>query len=372
MFNDEIVQIAAVRMRQGEIVEGSAFNVYMQTTRPIPEKLGDIDNPILEELKHHKLLPPQKGLQCFLDYVGNSPLLGHNAMFDWQILQNNIKRQIAASSSSSDNQDTAPLPFDSLKLIRLLAPDLKQYKLKYLLAVLGLEGENSHLADADVAATCSLVNYCYQKAQEALPQQRKFREQARVQERVKALRRSYRDYYRQALATLNEKTPSTPAILLELQRFHDHLVEAGVIEPVKKLHYVLNYVEEELLDPENEQTLGQQLAAHIIEINTLKEADLCNSHHIEDRIFVTTVHKAKGLEFDNVIVFDAVEDRYPSYFNRNNPTAIAEDARKFYVAITRARKRLYVSQCLTRIDFHNQHQKRRLTRFMLPIQKYFG
>ena len=193
-----------------------------------------------------------------------------------------------------------------------------------------------------------------------------------MQERVKALRRSYRDYYRQALATLNEKTVSTPAILLELQRFHDHLVEAGVIEPVRKLHYVLNYVEEELLDPENEQTLGQQLAAHIIEINTLKEADLCNSHHIEDRIFVTTVHKAKGLEFDNVIVFDAVEDRYPSYFNRNNPTAIAEDARKFYVAITRARKRLYVSQCLTRIDFHNQHQKRRLTRFMLPIQKYFG
>ena len=372
VFNDEIVQIAAVRMRQGEIVEGSAFNVYMQTTRPIPEKLGDIDNPILEELKHHELLPPQKGLQCFLDYVGNSPLLGHNAMFDWQILQNNIKRQIAAPSSSSEKQDTAPLPFDSLKLIRLIAPDLKQYKLKYLLAVLGLEGENSHLADADVAATCSLVNYCYKKAQEALPQQRKFREQARVQERVKALRRSYRDYYRQALATLNEKTSSTPALLLELQRFHDHLVEAGVIEPVKKLHYVLNYVEEELLDPENEQTLGQQLAAHIIEINTLKEADLCNSHHIEDRIFVTTVHKAKGLEFDNVIVFDAVEDRYPSYFNRNNPTAIAEDARKFYVAITRARKRLYVSQCLTRIDFHNQHQKRRLTRFMLPIQKYFG
>lgn len=372
VFNDEIVQIAAVRMQQGEIVEGSAFNVYMQTTRPIPEKLGDIDNPILEELKHHELLSPQKGLQCFLDYVGNSPLLGHNAMFDWQILQNNIKRQIAVPSSSSENQDSAPLPFDSLKLIRLLAPDLKQYKLKYLLAVLGLEGENSHLADADVAATCSLVNYCYQKAQEALPQQRKFREQARVQERAKALRRSYRDYYRQALATLNEKTLSTPALLLELQRFHDHLVEAGVIEPVSKLHYVLNYVEEELLDPENEQTLGQQLAAHIIEINTLKEADLCNSHHIEDRIFVTTVHKAKGLEFDNVIVFDAVEDRYPSYFNRNNPTAIAEDARKFYVAITRARKRLYVSQCLTRIDFHNQHQKRRLTRFMLPIQKYFG
>jgi DNA helicase-2/ATP-dependent DNA helicase PcrA len=50
-----------------------------------------------------------------------------------------------------------------LKLIRLLRPDLKVYKLKALLAELGLQGENSHLADDDVNATVSLVNYCYTK-----------------------------------------------------------------------------------------------------------------------------------------------------------------------------------------------------------------
>ncbi|MBR6495441.1 MAG: ATP-binding domain-containing protein, partial [Prevotella sp.] len=124
--------------------------------------------------------------------------------------------------------------------------------------------------------------------------------------------------------------------------------------------------------PSAEHSLAQQLAAHIVEINTLKEADLCNSQSIDDRIFVTTVHKAKGLEFDNVIVFDAVEDRYPSYFNRNNPVGIAEDARKFYVALTRARRRLYVAQCLTRLDYHNNPRPRQLTRFMNPIQKFFG
>ena len=367
--NDEIVQIAAVRMRQGQIIEGSDFNVYLQTTRPIPQKLGDIDNPILEELKNHELLPPQEGLQCFLDYVGNSTLLGHNAMFDWQMLKNNIKRALPSQSG----EGLGVRLFDSLKLIRLLAPDLRQYKLKYLLSVLGLEGENSHLADADVAATCSLVRYCYTRAQQQLEEQRKFRAQSRVKERAEALRRSYRNFYRQALSRLYDSSPQTVSPLLkELQLFHDYLVKAGVIEPISKLHYVLRYLEEELLDPTSEHTLSQQLAAHIIEINTLKEADLCNSHSIDDRIFVSTVHKAKGLEFDNVIVFDAVEDRYPSYYNRNNKTAIAEDARKFYVAITRARKRLYVSQCLTRIDNYNQPHKRYLTRFMIPIQKFFG
>ena len=381
--NDEIVQIAAVRMRQGQIIEGSDFNVYLQTTRPIPEKLGDLDNPILDELKNHELLPPQEGLQRFLDYVGNSALLGHNAMFDWQMLRNNIKRTLPSQSPPESRRGVQRTGwsgeglgvrlFDSLKLIRLLAPDLRQYKLKYLLAVLGLEGENSHLADADVAATCSLVRYCYSKAQQQLQEQRKFCAQSRVKERAEALRRSYRNFYRQALSRLYDSSPQTVQPLLnELQLFHDYLVEAGVIEPISKLHYVLRYLEEELLDSTSEHTLSQQLAAHIIEINTLKEADLCNSHSIDDRIFVSTVHKAKGLEFDNVIVFDAVEDRYPSYYNRNNKTAIAEDARKFYVAITRARKRLYVSQCLTRIDNYNQPHKRYLTRFMSPIQKFFG
>ena len=387
VFNDEIVQIAAVRMRQGEIIEGSAFNVYLQTTRPIPEKLGDLDNPILEELKNHELLSPQVGLQQFIDYVGNSTLLGHNAMFDWQILKNNIKRALP-SHLLSPSPKILPSPFgeglgvrpglgvrlfDSLKLIRLLAPDLRQYKLKYLLSVLGLEGENSHLADADVAATCSLVRYCYERALDILPHQRQFRAMSRAQERAEALRRSYLKYYQQALATLYVPTnDSAPALLNELQQFHDHLVADQVIEPVRKLHYVLRYLADNLLDSTNEHSLSQQLAAHIVEINTLKEADLCNSHSIDYRIFVSTVHKAKGLEFDNVIVFDAVEDRYPSYFNRNNQAAIAEDARKFYVAITRARKRLYISQCLTRIDYHNQPRSRRLTRFMIPIQKYFG
>ena len=58
-----------------------------------------------------------------------------------------------------------------------------------------------------------------------------------------------------------------------------------------------------------------------------------------------------------------------------SPTALEAGEQLYYPVLLHcdtARKRLYVSQCLTRIDFHNQHQKRRLTRFMLPIQKYFG
>lgn len=364
ILHDDIVQIAAVRLRQGEVVEGSQFNIFLQTERPIPEKLGDLDNPILEELRHHEQLPPAEGLQRFLDYIGTSPVLGHNVTFDWQIFRNNCHRH-----------GLTPIlrrpVFDSLKLIRLLEPDLKQYKLKFLLEMLHLEGENSHLADADVAATCSLVRHCREKAETVLPQQREFRRQQRVKDRAEALRRQYRDFFTNSVEKMYLGDTETP-LTDEFQRFHDYLTEAEIIQPVEKLHYITRYLADELIDPSDGHSLAQQLAAHIVEINTLKEADLCNSQSLDDRIFVTTVHKAKGLEFDNVIVFDAVEDRYPSYFNRNNPVGLAEDARKFYVAITRTRKRLYIAQCLTRLDFHNNPRPRQLTRFMNPIQKFFG
>ena len=368
VFEDDIVQIAAVRLRQGRVVKGSEFNVFLQTSRPIPEMLGDIPNPILEELKHREQLAPAEGLRQFLAYVGDSVLLGHNAMYDAAILRHNLERNAVSGDPIAANG-----VFDSLKLIRLLRPDLKQYKLKYLLSVLQLEGENSHLADADVAATCSLVRYCCEQAQAVLPRQREFMGQRRVQDRVRALRAAYGQAYLEGLRRKDEPTQGgEPALTAELLRMHDELVAGGTIQPVEKLHYVTGYLRDELLHPDVEHSLGQQLAAHMVEINTLKEADLCNSRSLSERVFVTTVHKAKGLEFDNVIVFDAVEDRYPSYFNRNNQQGIAEDARKFYVALTRAKRRLYVSQCLTRLDWHNNIRPRQLTRFMNDIQKFFS
>ena len=377
IFSDDIVQIAAVRMRQGHVVEGSQFSVFIQTSREIPAMLGDIPNPIIEELRHNEQLTPIEALTRFIDYVGDSVLLGHNVQFDYHILQNNLRRHLP----QVDLIRQCPRVFDSLKLIRLLQPDLKEYKLKHLLEVLHLSGQNSHLADADVDATCSVVCYCYKKAQTVIPSQREFMAQKRVQNRVETLRRNYQQLYLHALETLYAQSPNTyhltpdapnfPGLVAEMLYVYDQLLDATIIQPVESIQRIAQYLACDVIDADNEISLVTQLGNHILELNTLKEADLCNSPHLHDRIFVTTVHKAKGLEFDNVIVFDAVDDRYPSYFNRDNPAGIAEDARKFYVAITRAKRRLYVSQCLSRIDFRGQVHQRQLTRFMNPILKYF-
>ena len=86
VFEDDIVQIAAVRMRGGEIVAGSEFCVFIATDRPIPPMLGDIVNPLIDEMKHHHLHNHDEALRMFIDYVGDRVVIGHNADYDYNIL----------------------------------------------------------------------------------------------------------------------------------------------------------------------------------------------------------------------------------------------------------------------------------------------
>ena len=369
VFEDDIVQIAAIKIRQGRLVEGSEFTVFIHTEREIPRFLGDVENPIIEEMKHHELLGHDEALRRFMQYVGNDVLLAHNAAYDYHILDHNLRRYLP----SADLREQCPKCFDSLKIVRLLEPGLKEYKLKYLLAVLHLEGENAHLADADVNATHSVVAHCYQKAKEMLPGQREFLSQPSTLSHIEMLRKHYKDLYFHSKAILYERksTSTEPALIAEMKTVYEQLLESGHVQPVEKLDYIFRFIADDLLDAAREPSLWEQLSAHLVEINTLKEADLCNSSTIPDRVFVTTVHKAKGLEFDNVIIFDAVDGRYPNYFNQNNPRLAAEDARKFYVAMTRSKKRLFVWQSLIRLDYHNRPHERQLTPFMKPILHFF-
>ena len=154
VFEDDILQIAAVKTKQGQ-VEGSEFTVFIATDREIPEKLGDIDNPIIEEMKHNKLYSHEEALRMFIDYVGDDVLLGHNANYDYNILDYNLQRYLP---SVNLRQHSARY-FDSLKLVRLLEPDLKEYKLKYLLSILHLEGE-TRILPMPTNATRSVVVHC--------------------------------------------------------------------------------------------------------------------------------------------------------------------------------------------------------------------
>ena len=301
-------------------------------------------------------------------YADGCTLLGHNADYDYNILDFNLRRY----TPDLNLHDLHPSYLDSLRLVRLLHPELREHKLKYLLEVLHLEGSNSHLADDDVNATRSVVVHCYELSKDRVGQQHDFLNDSRVRQRVETLRRNYKQMYVSALGRIYTQLDDVkPALVMELMRFYDYLLSEGMVQEIDGLRFVMDYLSGEMIDTSREPSLYEQLSNHTMEISTLKEADLCGSSNMKERIFVTTIHKAKGLEFDNVIIFDAVDGRMPNYYSRNNPRQLAEDARKFYVALSRAKHRLYVSQCITRLDYQNVPHDVHLTPFMKLIAKYF-
>ena len=371
VFQDDIIEIAAIRIKGGEVV-GEPLDLYIETDKPILPMLGDKENPMYaiyhEKMSTGELLSPFDALRRFLAYVGSSPILGHNANYDYNIVDNNLQRYCNDTMQAHDIRC-----FDSLKLIRLLAPSLHSYKLESLLETFQLAGVNSHQAIDDVKATVSLVRLCAEKAREKQVQQEAFIHHPKVEPFANVLRSNYGERYREAVNRLYKlSTDHEPALVSELSTAYNAFRSDGLINDIPRLDYILRYLWIDMLTDETvANALAPQLSQYVMDINTLKEADFCNSKSILERIYVTTVHKAKGLEFDNVIIFDAADGRYPNAYNKTKQQD-EEDARKFYVAMSRAKRRLFIAYALQMVDRHGRVFNRELTPLMDSIQKYFN
>ena len=67
-----------------------------------------------------------------------------------------------------------------------------------------------------------------------------------------------------------------------------------------------------------------------------------------DRVALMTIHLAKGLEFPNVFIVGMEEDLFPSALSLNSRAELEEERRLFYVALTRAEERVFLSYTLSR------------------------
>ena len=70
-----------------------------------------------------------------------------------------------------------------------------------------------------------------------------------------------------------------------------------------------------------------------------------------EKVTLMTIHMAKGLEFGHVYIAGMEEDLFPSQMMLSSRAELEEERRLFYVAITRAKNRLFMSYALTRYRF---------------------
>ena len=344
--SDDIIQIAAIKVRKGKVV-GEPFNLLLETDRELPATVGGHPNPMLEVYRTGHRHKRADGLRRFMDYCGSRTLVGHNVEYDYLILRSNLHR--SCPDITLENRR-----FDTLKYIRLVRPRLRHYRLEHLIEALHLEGQNSHRADDDIMATLSLLNFCHTAALPMVADQRHYlSNHART---IEKFRSRYADLYRHGR--------DSNGIVEELQYAYSHLVEANLAEPVEKWPHLLHYLEADLIRTDLFPTLRKQLERYVTDLCTTKEADLCGGS-LQERYIISTVHKAKGLEFDTVLVYRAIDGSYPG--NRSwTEKQIQEDARRLFVALSRARKHLCVVY-----DSHYRSTPHALSPFLEKVKEHF-
>lgn len=139
--HDELTQIAAARMRNGEITEW--FVTFVNPGKPIPEEVARLTDIHDEDVANAPL--PSEALTDLVNFVGDSSLVAHNAAFDRTFITKHKE-----GSCLKEN-----LWIDSLDLARIALPRLKSHRLLDLARAFDAP-VSTHRADADVEALCQV------------------------------------------------------------------------------------------------------------------------------------------------------------------------------------------------------------------------
>jgi DNA helicase II / ATP-dependent DNA helicase PcrA len=119
----------------------------------------------------------------------------------------------------------------------------------------------------------------------------------------------------------------------------------------ENIQELLNSIKEWTESPSNED--GEQgdkgLGAYLQQITLITDAD--NDKNEADSVKLMTVHAAKGLEFACVFVVGLEETLFPSGMSVNTREELEEERRLFYVAVTRAKRHLWLSHANSRYRF---------------------
>ncbi len=127
--------------------------------------------------------------------------------------------------------------------------------------------------------------------------------------------------------------------------YEDKTVEG--LSRYENVQELLNAIKEYVDDPEKED---KSLGAFLQDVSLLTNQD-DNKDKDPDTVTLMTIHMAKGLEFRYVYMVGMEEDLFPSQMMLSSRAELEEERRLFYVAITRAQKKLYLSYALTRYRY---------------------
>ena len=154
---------------------------------------------------------------------------------------------------------------------------------------------------------------------------------------------------------------SNSGLLKEL--WDDRSIEG--ISRYENVQELLNSIKEYI---DNEENKEKGLDNFLQEISLMTDQDQEDKKD-EEFISLMTIHMAKGLEFQVVFIVGVEEDLFPSQMMISSREDLEEERRLFYVAITRAMKKLYITYSKTRYRYGllKDCEKSRFVKEISPI-----
>lgn len=313
----EIIEIAAVRLESGRPTR--RFEALVRARGSVGRS-AEVHGLADADLGPGR--PPREILPEFFRFAEDSLLVGHNIRrFDLRVLLSQAGRL------------GIPFPsvnyIDTLELARLFL-SAADYSLGGLAAAFELPNRPGHRALLDVLATCDLLALLMPKVAAGEAERRALIErEAEPFAELTALLDDWRMLAETArpdelldqvldesgLAAYYAPDPRRGQTLRELVRAFK-LLDDSRLEPAEALYAVVGHT------------------ALVRGLEQLDDAD--------ERVPIITIHQAKGLEFDTVFVAGLTEGELPRRRSVQDGR-LEEERRLFYVALTRARRRLFLT-----------------------------
>ncbi len=185
--------------------------------------------------------------------------------------------------------------------------------------------------------------------------------------------------------TLREMPGRSGKGLKDLALTLESLTESGYLRPAEQVNHIYEYYlpilktqyddyPKRMRDLDHLQTIaeGYQEVETFLSDLALEPPDgsvasVAATDRDDERLVLSTIHSAKGLEWQCVFVIWIVDGRFPSVYSFSEDEGLEEERRLFYVSVTRAKRHLYLTYPINVFDRGSGMILSKPSRFLDPV-----
>ncbi len=323
---DEIIQIAAIKIdKEGEVID--SFERFIKPNKSVGNSVlvHGFSDEYLKEYGEDK----EKVFEEFLEYSKDALIVGHNVNYDISILNSELER-------CKMNKPIFKGIYDTLDIYRRFYPNLPNHKLETLSKIFPIKHSPSHNALDDVKATAYLLVYAINEN----IRKTSFERIGLMGKYIKSFKEVSININNLIRESYNKRPYEIIDYILNNFNFENKYGD----KKEEKFNRISDFKEFLKMFDDKEKSSRDSLI-DVVSLTSLSNGEIEEimlERTGKERIPIITVHQSKGLEFDYVFLAGLEEKIFPSS-QAINKRDLTEEERLFYVAITRAKKKLYLT-----------------------------